>query len=134
MAKRESSYERRRDILEAFNLTLRRMASANPDVLIGDVISETYKSCAPRFYLTIGSAQRGIKSVLNGTYSFVEKPMTEAMYKELAKRYVSIVPGETDRIRSDVVRVIIEQPAPSFYLTRRSFRKILYQALNEIRG
>ena len=130
MKKYETKHDMlKRDILLVFNQTMERMCKGGANVLVGEIIAEAHKSQAPRFYVSPREAQEQTVRFLKGEHLNVRR---REMYAEIARRYLEQKDRHNyGRTSIHIFEKIVEQPAPSFYLTFKSFRKILYEALND---
>lgn len=119
----------KRDILEIYYRSLKRMMGSNGNVQICDVIEDAQRQHAPRFYISAAKAQWYISLMHRGMDLPVHIKTKVAMYDELYSRWLAL--GDESNHSIEVFEKLIEQPAPSFYVTKKTFRKLVYEALNE---
>lgn len=90
-------------------------------------------SPAPRFYCTFENARRMVSLLDRGKELPIENEKKIQMYKELHRRFVE-ARNKTGVNSFSLLEDIINQPAPSFYLSLEAFRPLVYKAMNEKRG
>lgn len=112
------------DILNVFNTTLIRMRADNPRTRIHDVMIVAYNTPAPRFYPSEICYKYFVGRLVRGEQLPIKSKNRIAMYNEIARRYKLLGANNPKLIES-----IILQPAPSFYVTFKTFRKIVYKSL-----
>lgn len=88
---------------------------------IGEIIRIAYNSPAPRFYVAPATAKKFVKKLIAGKDIPVAGERSRDMYHEIYRRFVS-------RGCSDISEIddIINEQAPSFYLSYNSFQRFVY--------
>ena len=120
---------KKKDWLDAFNAAL----AANKNLSIENIMIIAANSPAPRFYCTFENARRMVSLLDRGKELPIENEKKIQMYKELHRRFVE-ARNKTGVNSFSLLEDIINQPAPSFYLSLEAFRPLVYKAMNEKRG
>ena len=124
---------RKQAIVDTFFETLKNCRKADPFATLEKIIDKAAKTNAPRFFVTFENARRFVSMLVRKKrLPLVNKNKVE-QYKELFRRYKKYRQEDfTNRvINYTLLEKIIEEPAPSFYLDRETFRCLLYKALRE---
>ena len=90
---------------------------------IGEAFARAAKEPAPRFYMEFPRAYRCVME-LERHGKRVPNPQKAAMVDELHRRWKA-----RGVKHYAVLEEILEEPAPSFYMTAESFRALVYRAL-----
>ena len=94
-----------------------------------EAMDKVWQSGASRFYVS----ETRVKAVMRYRKKHGNFPVMGAsrlrMFRELWKRYTEKSRLFPKREEEDVIYEIVNSPAPSFYLTRRSLRTLLYNIL-----
>ncbi len=122
----ELDEQRRRDIFEAYEKALKHFGEMakyiSKDVIIEHAM--TYK--APRFYISYEIARRSISDMTKGRSPRAHGPQKEKMYKDIFARFIESSKQEGSFA---ILKQIIEEPADSFYISKKRFSRIVYQEL-----
>lgn len=119
----------KRDILEAFFNSLSRMNESSGYVEVRDVIDDAFLQHAPRFYISAEKAQWYVSLLNRGMDIPVVLESKRAMYEEIYRRWRKL--GNDNDHSIEIFERIILQPAPCFYVTKKTFRKLIYEARRE---
>ncbi len=122
---------RRHDVINSFFESLKELRKEKPFITQGEIIEAASKKSAPRFYVTFENARRFISLLMRGKKLPIVNKNKIAMYKEIYRRYKSRVKDANARYKFLILEKIIEEPAPSFYLDKETFRGIIYSALRK---
>lgn len=115
-------------IKEAYFDTIKSLRKVMPYISTEEVIQEVMKKEAPRFFITYDNARRIISLMHRGKPIHVSNENKLCMYQEIYRRFLQCkqemkVPGYC------VLKNIIEQPAPSYYVAIDTMRGIIYKSL-----
>lgn len=114
---------RHNDVLQAFFNGIKEMNQYS--VTREDVIRNVMSKGAPRFYVTPEKAKLYISILDRGGDTKLTNPHKIAMYKEIYRRYKLY--AQKHNVRGyGIVDDIICEPAPSFYISVRTFKNIIY--------
>lgn len=121
---------RNKDLYEVY----KRKVSETRQIRLLDVLGEVVKSPAKRFYIGERQAQVAVTSLLNGRPVPGVRPERRRMYDEIYRRCLDAMSGGRAVPLAELVREVIAQPAPEFYLTPGSAKVILHYIRKEGRG
>lgn len=115
-------------IREAYFNALKNLRKSMPYISTEEIIQEVMKKEAPRFFITYDNARRVISLMHRGKPIRVSNENKLCMYKELYARFLKYkqemkAPGYC------VLKYIIEQPAPSYYVAIDTMRGIIYKSI-----
>lgn len=117
------SSQRAQDIVNAFFNGIKGLGQYS--VTHEDVIRSIMAKGAPRFYASPEKAKRYISIMDRGGELNLTNPYRIAMYKEIFRRYREY--ADKHNIKGyGIVEDIIYEPAPSYYISVRAFRDIIY--------
>lgn len=120
--------QRENSIRNTYFELLRDMKATCPLVTTEDVIEAMMSMPAPRFYTSLSTAQRIISRMYRGLYVRFSNKNKESMYKEILSRTKKAL-GRGD-IKSYVdIEHILEQQAPSYYVTKVTMKTVVYQSI-----
>ena len=92
---------------------------------------------ASRFYIQGHTAYNKLRSYFNGLTDKIpiEKECDKRMYEEIYRRVVEMSkqPEYYGKSLGQLCEIIVEQPAPEFYMKPEAFRQILYRERPKIR-
>lgn len=90
------------------------------------VITETINSPASRYWVSEERANQVVCTVLKGTNT-LDKMMPERrkMYEDIISQVKDIMNGNPDMSICDAVHIVLERPAPRFYVTESYAIKII---------
>ena len=86
-------------------------------VRIPDIVRDTVKSPAKRFYISDRRAQDVITRMLEGESIEGMRPERKRMFQEIYKRCLEEMNAGKAMPLVELVRDVISQPAPEFYIT-----------------
>lgn len=115
-------------VIDAFFDTVKKIRSTNPYISQKKVLEYAAKTQAPRFYTTFENARRFVSLLERGKKLPITNPYKLEMYKELHRRYKE---AKTEDLcpAYAILEKIIEEPAPSFYISPYTISKIIYKNL-----
>ena len=92
---------------------------------------------ASRFFIQGHTAYNKLRHLFNGYSSElpVEKECDKRMYEEIYRRVIEMAqqPEHYGKSLSQLCEMVVEQPAPEFYMQPEAFRHILYRERPKIR-
>ena len=111
----------------ALFVAYKQSLSANTFRTQDDAVDFARKSPAPRFYIDGFFARIVLRRMLNGQPPGVTGKNTLRKFEELLKRYIesekqNLFPGMNFKA---ICNILVEQPAPEFYISRRTARAII---------
>lgn len=104
---------RNKDLLAVFRSKL----EAARQVKIPDIVRDTVKSPAKRFYISDRRAQDVITRMLEGGSIDNMRPERKRMFQEIYRRCLNEMNSGRAVPLVELVREVISQPAPEFYIT-----------------
>ena len=107
---------RNEDLYSAF----RKNLEAARKVKISDIVEKTVKSPAKRFYTSDRRAQDVITRLLEGGSIDDMRPERKRMFEEIYRRCMERMSSGRAVPLVELVREVIAQPAPEFYITTGS--------------
>lgn len=119
-----------KDLLAIYYESLRRVKRTNPDASMLDIIADAYRSPAPRFYVTVDSAQDRIPKLIKGKPIHVKNKLRAAMWHEIACRFCEELERHPTWTNAEITQLVLDQQASSFYVSQSHFRNLIYEALN----
>ncbi len=114
-------------ILEVFYKNLTFLYRTTGYATIEEVIDLCMQSQAPRFFVSAQRAMRYISLMRRGIPVCFKNSNRQRMYTEIYRRFISAAQGR--RPACQVMKDVLAQPAPSFYINRDSFRHCVYTAI-----
>lgn len=120
--------QRTEAILCAFYDSLKSSRAENVNIGQYEVFGKTINSRAPQFYTTVERAQRYVSLLERGLKLPIKDTNKIKMYKEIYKRYIAIK-NRCPAVKYSVIEQIINEPAPSFYVSPFTIRRIVYNSL-----
>lgn len=121
--------QQRRDVLDSFHNAMKAIGSKAPYAFIEEVVKLAVAAKAPRFYTTVQKARKYISIIEKGGNLPLTNPNKINMYQEIHSRYTKT--KEAGCKGYAIIEDILSQEAPSFYLSERTFRDIVYRKLNK---
>ena len=112
-------------IVEAVHKVMRE----NPEMPVMDALEVAYSSPAPSFFISYGLAVKYVAAYDKGRGIKTARPELRENIKELHRRYKKRVKNGCKGWRYSVLREIVEEPAPSFYIAKESFINNFYATL-----
>ena len=109
----------------------KKIVSKRSFLNMGEIANELYTIPAPRFYVSSERAAIVISAMYNG---FKLKGMTKnkkEMFIELYKRAKKLKKKMPDLSWTEIAQMLVNQPAPSFYLTPGSAKVLISHAKRE---
>lgn len=90
-----------------------------------DVFEFIANAPAPRFYVSASRATIVVTGILRGDKLLSMRPNKREMFFEICRRYMELHKLSPNASMPQLIQVIIEQPAPKFYLAPGSVRAII---------
>lgn len=120
----EYAKERLNDLLMCY----RKYISSCEHISIPDVFENVVNMPASRFYVSEQRAANVISQILNGSKLKNMRPTKREMFFEIYRRYIIEKKNNPTLPLVQLVGIIIEQPAPKFYLAPGSARVMILKA------
>lgn len=122
----KNSESRIADVVNAYYNSMKIVLSRNPEARRDDILNETIKKTAPRFYITFENARRFVSMLNRGMEIPITNENKRMMYNEIYRRF-------KERKSDDygILRDILDEPAPSFYLSYWEVSGIIYKYLRK---
>lgn len=99
-----------------------------------DIVEEIYNSPAPRFYVCVKTAVEAVQAILKGGRISRMLPERQRMYAEIFRRFLDRHEVFPEHSVEEVVSFVIQQQAPSFYMTRGSLMRTISRHRRRIRN
>lgn len=115
-------------IREAYFDTMKSLRKVMPYISTEEIIQEMMKKEAPRFFITYDNARRIISLMHRGKSIQVTNTNKLSMYQEIYRRFL-MYKQEMKAPGYCILKIIIEQPAPSYYVAIDTMRGIIYKSL-----
>lgn len=87
---------------------------------------------APRFFSSHLFCASMIKKMLDGVPTGLKSPQSIRKYNELFKRYLERSEQYPDKSIEEICAIIVDEPAPEFYLNRRITQWVIARERKEI--
>lgn len=115
-------------IKEAYFDTMKSLRKVMPYISTDEIIKEIMKRPAPRFFISYENARRIVSLMSRGKTVRIANENKRRMYTDLYNAYVSCkskmnIPGYC------ILKHIIEQEAPSYYVSLYTMRGIVYKSI-----
>lgn len=123
----EISDQKKKDVFEAFKLAIKDFGEAATYVSKTALIEKAMSYPAPRFYITYEQARRVISKMKKNSDPKISNPLKLQMYKDLYSKYMQHKKGNGYK----VIKNIIDNEAPSFYINKLHFIRLVREALKE---
>ena len=95
------------------------------------VLRETVQSPSKRFWVSEERAIIVVMQMMAGNNLDRMQPMRKAMYEEIYRRTMKMKMMNPEMTFTEIVSLVIEQPAPCFYLTPGSAKVIIHKAMKK---
>ncbi len=118
---------RNKDIINAYFDSIKCVHNINPLATWREIIEHTSKKSAPRFYATFENSRRFISLMNRGLDIPISNTNKINMYNEIYKRFTERGGGD----RYVILRDILEEEAPSFYLSFWEMYQVIYKSLRK---
>lgn len=128
-SKNEYKDERDRDLLAVF----RRTIEGCKHISLYDVVEEVVNSPAPRFYVSAYRARNVICRMYTGKPLTKITPLRMEMYNEIFHRVREARKLFPHKPLLFIIEEVLDQPAPKFYLTKKSGVVILHKIQKKLR-
>ena len=115
-------------IKEAYFDAMKGLRSVMPYISTDEVIKEIMKKPAPRFFISYENARRIVSLMSRGKPIKISNKNKKRMYTDLYNAYMNCksqmnIPGFC------ILKYIIEQEAPSYYVSLFTMRGIVYKSI-----
>ena len=117
---------RNKDLYAVFKEKFEKARQVN----MSEIVAETVKSPAKRFYISDRRAQDVVTRLLEGESIDGMRPERKRMFMEIYNRCLERMQSGTAVPLVELVRDVIKQPAPEFYITTGSALVYLYGIKN----
>ena len=123
----EFAEQRNEDLIS----TYRRKLSECEVIRLPKVLRETVQSPSKRFWVSEERAIIVVMQMMAGNNLDRMQPMRKAMYEEIYRRTMKMKMMNPEMTFTEIVSLVIEQPAPCFYLTPGSAKVIIHKAMKK---
>lgn len=115
-------------VVETFNEAVKQLQYRGlPPSNLRTIIRHAMSLGAPRFYVSFDKAARFVSLLHRGKSIPVKSPRRIALYTELHRRYEAFLKEHPSYEGNySILREILQEPAPSFYISHKSFTQIRY--------
>lgn len=120
--------KRDKELVDIFNEKLRTSRKT-----VKEIIDETAQSPSSRFWITPRKALLHIHRLIEGDTLPEMLPRHRERYIELRTRFEIIKKQQPKLKDCEIARIVVEQPAPSFYLMPTTATKLIYSTLRHRR-
>ena len=115
-------------IKEAYFDTMKSLRTVMPYISTDEIIREIIKRPAPRFFISYENARRIVSLMSRGKTVRIANENKRRMYNDLYNAYMNCkskmnIPGFC------ILKYIIEQEAPSYYVSLFTMRGIVYKSI-----
>lgn len=129
MAKRSTYLRKQRDIalFESYSKAIQEHDFANQK----EAFDYVRKHAAPRFFSSNMFCESMITKMLNGQPTGLKNPQAVRKYNELFRRYKQKAEQYPEKTIREICAIIVDEPAPEFYLNRRITQWIIAREKKE---
>lgn len=124
MLQSEFSEQKRSDVFNAYNMAIGSLGEAAKYVSKASLVDRAMKYTAPRFYVTYERAARVISSIRKGRIPKMRNRLKFEMYRDIYHILVTKTDGSMKALRE-----VLDGEAPSFYIDRPHFERLIRQSL-----
>ncbi|MCF2603376.1 hypothetical protein JQM84_06715 [Parabacteroides distasonis] len=124
MLQSELSEQKRLDVYHAYQRSIAKFGDSARFVSKSTLFDEAMRMSAPRFYVTYERAARIISSFRKGNIPDMSNPLKMEMYRDIYRLFVEKTDGKIKSLRG-----VLEMEAPSFYIDKRHFARLIRQSL-----
>lgn len=124
--------ERDMDFLSSYKLVLKEYGRSAPYLKKEFLLSRAILKPAKRFYVSEEQCSRIIGNMLRGKVVDIKNPLKLMMYDEILSRVKTELHNST-LLLPDIIRNVINQPSPRFYLTLESAQILYYKLIKHKR-
>jgi hypothetical protein len=128
--RKDNTIERDMDLLKAYKEAL---SEAQFPFLLSDVIAETIKKPAKRFYCATRGVYECIKAIRRGEVVDFGSDEKERMVKDIHSIVKDLEPEREGTHLKEIVEEALDKPAPEFYLKKSSAIVILHHIQKQAR-
>ena len=120
----ECAEERMHDLLMCY----RKYMSSCEHIFIPEVFEHVVNMPASRFYVSEQRATNVISQIIKGSKLKNMRPTKREMFFEIYRRFLIEKKAQPNLPMTQLVGIVIEQPAPKFYLAPGSARVMILKA------
>lgn len=118
--------QRNDDIMRAYR---EQLALANY-IIMPEIFKKVAESPAKRFWVSEERAAVEVSRMLVGKPFSRMRTNKREMFKEIFRRYIALRDLHPDKSLFELVSIVVNQPAPKFYLTPRTVGEFVYRIKN----
>ncbi len=118
--------ERNNDLMRAYR---EKLAQAS-FIAMPDIFQSVADSPAARFWVSEERATVVISSMIAGKPAPKMRKNKREMFDEIYRRFIDMRTDYPDKSVFELVTIIVNQPAPKFYLTPRTVGEFIYRIKN----
>jgi hypothetical protein len=122
----EFTRQRNEDIMRAYRSQLARTGY----ILMPEIFRLVAESPAKRFWVSEERAAVEVARMLAGKPFLRMRPNKREMFEEIFRRYLMLRDEYPDKSLFELVSMVVNQPAPKFYLTPRTVGEFIYRIRN----
>ena len=122
----EFTRQRNADIMRVF----RQKFAAARGLPLPEIYRQVAESPSSRFWVSEDRAAIVVAAMQAGRHVPLSTPGKRAMFDEIYRRYLLLRADHPDKSVIELVTVIVNQPAPSFYFTPGSIRVFINRIIN----
>lgn len=118
--------QRNHDIMRAY----REQLALAHYIVMPEIFEKVAQSSAKRFWVSEERAAVEVSRMLAGKPFSRMRTNKREMFKEIFRRYIALRDLHPDKSLSELVSIVVHQPAPKFYLTARTVGEFVYRIKN----
>lgn len=122
--------ERDLDFLSSYKLVIKKFGQNAPYLKKDFLLLQTIMQPAKRFYVSEEQSLRVISNMLKEGSSNIKNAVKRLMYEEILLR-VQKEKATSEKPLQEIIELVINQPAPRFYLTLESARILHYKLIKK---
>lgn len=103
----------------------------NEYISVGEIARQAIMTQADSFYISERECAKIIYRAKQGIKSYTKSEAKRALYEEIERRYHIIQEKHPDMLVPSIAKIIIEEPAPRFYITKARAVSLYYSLLNQ---
>lgn len=122
----EFTHLRNRDIMRAYREQIARAAH----IRLPDILRRVADSPASRFWVSEERAAVEVSRMLAGKPFSRMRPNKREMFEEIFRRFIALREQFPGKSVYELTSIVVNQPAPKFYLTPRTVGEFIYRIKN----
>lgn len=123
----EYEAERNADLVRAYREQIARLYEEKDSTNLDEVFTRTASAPARRFYVTPERAAIVVQQIHKGLSIASMRPPRREMFMEIYSRVRALRQEKPQWSLARLCTAVVQQPAPSFYLTPKSVKVIIYK-------